>query len=282
MIVEANAKINLCLDVIRRRADGYHDLDMIMVPLELADQLEITIAEKDSLSSDDSSMPLDGTNTIMKAIREMRRVYGFTEGFHVHVQKKIPMEAGLAGGSSDAAAVIRGINEILELNRPLEELLPIGKAVGADVPFCIMNRAARVQGIGERVEPIQTNLDFSILLVKPSVGVSTGKAYRTLDFDICEHPDCQKVENALADSDFSKLCGSIGNTLEASAFVLAPKVSELKQRILQAGFEGVLMSGSGSTVFAVTRQKELLEKQAALLKQDYPFVCITKVKKADD
>ena len=282
MIVEANAKINLCLDVIRRRADGYHDLDMIMVPLELADQIEITIAEKDSLSSDDASMPLDGTNTIMKAIREMRRVYGFTECFRVHVQKKIPMEAGLAGGSSDAAAVIRGINEILGLNQSLEELLPIGKAVGADVPFCIMNRAARVQGIGERVEPIRTNLDFSILLVKPSVGVSTGKAYQTLDFDNCEHPDCQKVENALADSDFSKLCGSIGNTLESSAFVLAPKVSELKQRILQAGFEGVLMSGSGSTVFAVTRQKELLEKQAALLKHDYPFVCITKVKKADD
>lgn len=281
MIVEANAKINLCLNVIGRRANGYHDLDMIMIPLKLADQVEITLAQEDRLSSDDLNMPLDNTNTILKAIQKMRSVYGFTQRFHVHVQKRIPMEAGLAGGSSDAAAVIRGINKLLELNLPLQELLPIGKAVGADVPFCIMNCPARVQGIGERVEPILTNLDFSVLLVKPSVGISTKEAYQTLDFTRCAHPACDRTAAALKESNFSALCDSIGNTLESSAFTLAPKVCELKQRILQAGFEGVLMSGSGSTVFAITRNEKLLKEQAALLKQDYPFVEITEMKKTD-
>lgn len=280
MIVAANAKINLCLDVIRRRTDGYHDLDMIMVPLDLADQLEITQAPEDRLSSDDPNMPLNRTNTILKAIQEMRRVYTFSECFHVHVRKQIPMEAGLAGGSSDAAAVIRGLNELLGLNRPLRELLPIGKAIGADVPFCLMNCPARVQGIGERVEPIAANLDFSILLVKPAVGVPTGKAYQTLDFTTCEHPECQRVEDALKEADFSELCHTIGNTLETSAFVIAPEVYQLKQRILQAGFEGVLMSGSGSTVFAITRNQDLLKEQAERLKQDYPFVAITEMKKS--
>ncbi|MEG0978188.1 MAG: 4-(cytidine 5'-diphospho)-2-C-methyl-D-erythritol kinase [Bacilli bacterium] len=278
MIKQAHAKVNLALNVIGKRADGYHELEMIMVPLSLHDTIHIEISEQDSLRSDDPSMPCNDSNTIMKAIKLMRGKYALKHAYCVYVEKSIPMQAGLGGGSSDAATILKAINEIESLNLSEDELVLLGKQVGADVCFCIKDTCALVSGIGEKIEPFKNHCDFSMLLVKPAMGVSTKEAYETLDIQQAIHPDCSSVKEALNKDDFAYLCASLGNTLESSAFKIAPKVLELKQQLIDYGFEGVLMSGSGSTVFAITRNNELLERAKEAFKKQYPFVEVTKIK----
>lgn len=278
MIVKAPAKINLALNVVSRRADGYHELQMVMTPLLLHDTLHIEFSTKDELSSDDPLMPCDEHNTIIKAIKLMRKTYDLKHHYRVHVEKRIPMQAGLAGGSSDAAALMKAINEMEELHIPQEELIALGKQIGADVCFCIADRCAYVEGIGEVLKPIEHQFDIDVLLVKPNEGVSTKEAYQTLNLDVCAHPDCTKVIDALKQNDFLKLCASLGNSLESSAFPLAPQIQEVKDILKNYGFEGVLMSGSGSCVFALSQHKELLQKAEHELKDKFPFVELTKIK----
>lgn len=275
--MHANAKINLCLNVKGKRSDGYHDLEMIMVPLSLHDDLTISVSDQDELICEDQTMVLDDTNTITKALRMMRETYHIKECFKIHLIKRIPMQAGLAGGSSDAAAVLRGINDLLNLHIPLVELANLSKQIGADVPFCVMNTCAMVEGIGEIITPFEMSCDFDILLIKPKDGVPTGPAFQKLNFDVCGHPDVHDVKQACEQNDFDMLCENLGNSLEYSAFQIVPLIKEIKTELIQAGFEGVLMSGSGSTVFAITRNKQLIEATYDQLKQRYPFVCLTKV-----
>lgn len=278
--LQAHAKINLCLNVKGKRSDGYHDLEMVMVPLMLHDEIIICVSELDTLICEDETMTLDETNTITKAIKIMRETYHIQESFQIQLHKNIPMQAGLAGGSSDAAAVMLGINELLQLDIPKVELAQQSKNIGADVPFCVMNTCAVVEGIGEIITPIQMNCPFDILLVKPTQGVPTGPAFQRIDFSLCAHPDVQKVKVACEKNDYETLCESLQNSLEYSAFQMVPEISEIKTKLQQLGFDGVLMSGSGSTVFALTRNKQLLEQTAMDWKKLYPFVEITNIYKA--
>lgn len=256
MRVEANAKINLSLDVVRRREDGYHDLRMIMLPLTLHDVLEVTLAFEDTLVCTDPCVPLDERNLIFRALSYLRRVWGMQAHFRIVLEKNIPMEAGLAGGSADAGAIIRAAIQLAPIDAPLASIAREAVCVGADVPFCVLNQSARVEGIGEQVTPIKAACDFEILLVKPASGVSSAQAYRMLDFTQAEHPDIDLVERCLVQGDYAALCRSLGNTLEYSAFLLNPQVKQLKEMLLAQGADGVLMSGSGSTVFALGRNHE--------------------------
>ena len=151
MKIKANAKVNLVLDVVRRMDNGYHELDMIMVPLSLCDVLNVTIAEEDQIVCGEANFPLDESNTIYKAILLMREHFALKEHFHVEVEKRIPMQAGMAGGSADGAAMLKAIVSLCNLSVDEEEMLVIAKKIGADVPFCYVNEASRVQGIGEKV-----------------------------------------------------------------------------------------------------------------------------------
>ena len=205
MKVKAHAKINICLNVVCRRDDGYHELEMIMVPLMLHDELTITLSSEDCYTCSDAQLRMDETNTIVQAVELMRRTFSLSECFHVHVEKRIPAQAGLAGGSADAAAVMRGIRDLLKLDISLEERAQLGKQVGADVPFCIMETCALVKGIGERITPFAMPCDFHILLVKPAIGVPTGKAFSMLDFEKCDHPDCTAVMEVLQKGELKKL-----------------------------------------------------------------------------
>lgn len=277
--VKAHAKINLCLNVASRRNDGYHEMEMVMIPLDLHDELSIALANEDSLCCDNTSLELDETNTITKAIRLMRDTYQFKEHFKIDLKKHIPMQAGLAGGSSDAAAVMRAINEILKLNIPKVELSQLSKQIGADVPFCVMNTCAVVKGIGEKVEPIKMQCDFYILLVKPEEGVPTGKAFQMLDLKACEHPQCDEMKTACENNSFEGICKALGNSLEYSAFQMVPKLKLMKDELIDLGFEGVLMSGSGSTIFALTKNKLLIHSAVEKLKGKYDFVIETKIYK---
>ena len=272
MKIEANAKVNLVLDVVRRMENGYHELDMIMVPLSLCDVLDVEIAEEDKIVCGEANFPLDESNTIYKAILLMREHFHLKEHFCVHVEKKIPMQAGLAGGSADGAAMLKAILSLCNLKASEEEMILIAKKIGADVPFCYVNKASRVKGIGEKIRRFEINCPFYLLLVKPKEGVSTGLAFKGIDFNTCIHPDVDAMEKALKENEYETFLSTLGNTLEQSAFEITPVIKTIKEELKELGMDGVLMSGSGSTVFAITRDKEILEKAKASMINKYAFV----------
>ena len=278
----AYAKINLCLDVVRRREDGYHELEMIMAPVNLYDTLNFEFSDELRLQSNVPYLPLDRRNTIVKAIELLREEYGFKENFEITLQKHIPTQAGMAGGSTDGAAAIRALNKMLQLGMDNDKMVEIAKKVGADVPFCLRSRPAFVTGIGENLEHFRVHTPFYLLLVKPYKGVSTKVAFETLDFSCAEHPDCRRMREALIGNDYDGVLQSLGNTLEQSAFKLVPQIATIKQDLLALGFDGALMSGSGSTVFALTRDLELLEKGAAAMRKKAAFIRKTELRPQEE
>lgn len=273
----AYAKINLSLDVISKREDGYHELNMIMVPLDFYDLISIEISDEMSMESNAGYLPKTEKNTIIKAIEVMREEYGFTENFKIVVQKHIPTQAGLAGGSADAAAAIRIVKRLLKIDIPKKKMLELAKKVGADVPFCCLNKPSVVSGIGEKIEVFDAITDFHVLLVKPYKGVSTKMAFKMLDFNNVEHPNCKNMKDALVTGDYEKVIASLGNTLEQPSMQLVPEIAKIKAKLLELGMDGVLMSGSGSTVFGLTQSEECLNHAAIEMKKIASFVRKTKI-----
>ena len=268
----AYAKINLCLDVAGVREDGYHDLHMIMVPIDFYDVLEMNIADETTISLNRNFLPVNDKNTVIKAIHVRKETYNLTENFACNLVKHIPTQAGLAGGSADAAAAIRMIVKLCHLDLSREELIEVGKKVGADVPFCIFNEPAYVNGIGEELEPFKINTDFNILLVKPRRGVSTSAAFSRLDLEKAVHPDCLKMRKALETDDYLTVVDNLGNSLEKISCKLVPEIREIKKDLSYFGFDGVLMSGSGSTVFGITRKKDLVSRIGNVMKSKGYFI----------
>ncbi|BET20452.1 4-(cytidine 5'-diphospho)-2-C-methyl-D-erythritol kinase [Solobacterium moorei] len=273
----AYAKINLCLDVVGKREDGYHDLKMIMIPINFYDVLEMEFAEETTLELNRDYLPINDKNTIIKAIHIMQERYNIEEEFRCRLEKHIPTRAGLAGGSADAAAAIRMINRMCNLHLTKDEMIAAGKEVGADVPFCILNRPAFVEGIGEKITTFSCNPDFYLLLIKPRKGVSTAEAFHIVDEQEGIHPDCKAMQKALEYNDYEGIIVSLGNSMENAAMTLVPEIRKAKQDLLELGFDGVLMSGSGSTVFGITRDVELLDSSIDVLKKKRYFVRKTTV-----
>lgn len=273
----AYAKINLCLDVAGAREDGYHELKMIMVPINFYDVVDLEPALNMEMVMDKAFLPVDDRNTIVKAIHVMQKRYGFDYNFRCTLQKHIPTRAGLAGGSADAAAAIRILNRMLRLNMSREEMIEVGKAVGSDVPFCLINRPALVEGTGDRIYEFDCNPDFDLLLVKPRKGVSTKECFALVDEMKTDHPDCLKMREALVNNDYHGVVDSLGNSLEAPAVKLVSDIRNVKEDLVNAGFDGVLMSGSGSTVFGITRNTEMLEETMYEMKKKKYFVRHTKI-----
>lgn len=274
----AYAKINLSLDVVGKREDGYHELNMVMVPLEFYDVIDIEIADEMSMESNAGFLPKNEKNTIIKAIEVLREEYGFTENFKIAIQKHIPTQAGLAGGSADAAAAIRLVKKLLNLDMTRSKMLELAKQVGADVPFCCLNKPAVVSGIGEKIEVFDAITNFHVLLVKPFKGVSTKTAFNMLDFNEANHPDWLKMKSALMVGDYEGVINALGNTLEQPSMKLVPEIAKIKQKLLELGLDGVLMSGSGSTVFGLTRSEECLNHAAIEIKKIASFVRKTKIR----
>ena len=273
----AYAKINLGLDVVCRRDDGYHELNMIMVPIDFYDLCEVNISEQMSFHSNASYLPSDDKNTMLKAVNVMREHFGFAENFEIRLTKHIPSQAGLAGGSSDAAATMHMIKELLNLEADDETMIQLAKKVGADVPFCYMEQPAQVSGIGEKMEFFELNTDFYLFLAKPYRGVSTKKAFESLNFRTLRHPNIEAVREALENGNYYQMLGALGNSLEQTAFELVPQIREVKHELEDFGFDGALMSGSGSTVFAITRDRELLERAGTYFRSKGCFVRKTRI-----
>lgn len=276
MKLHANAKINLCLDVVRKRLDGYHEMNMIMTPLTFHDTLWIEPSNQEQYHCENSSLVFDEQNTIVKAVRLMRETFSIADFCNITLKKRIPMEAGLAGGSADAAAVLRYFHKQYALPCTIDELAALGKQIGADVPFCVKNCPALVQGIGEQLTIYDNICSFPVLLVKPKEGISTKEAFQRLDFSKCSHPDTMQAMQALIEKDKQTFYHCSGNTLEFSAFQMLPSLASIKEELYAYGFPFVLMSGSGSTIFALGETDEMVQRAEEYLKGRYPFVHATK------
>lgn len=263
MIVKANAKINLALNVLGKREDGYHELDMVMMPLDLHDSIEITEQppKYDTfVTCDDFSIETSQYNLGMIAVNKMKAHFKFTKAFRIHIHKCIPMSSGLGGGSADAAAVIKALVVMLKLKPTREELIEIAKTIGADVPFCLFNKPSRAQGIGERLMPITVKNRYYVLLVKPKKGLSTKAVFEKYDENIHENrANVDDVVEALKNGDLKLLTKSMGNDLEEHSMELVEEIKKIKESLKADGLDIVMMSGSGSSVFALSETKSKLQ-----------------------
>ena len=262
MELTANAKINLTLDILRKREDGYHDLQMVMQSVSLADELTVTPArgEAGTAVSDLHFLPTGGKNLAQMAAAAFRAATGLGGEVDVSIRKHVPVCAGLAGGSADAAAVMKGMNRLFDLDAPLSQLMEYGVSIGADVPYCILGGTALAEGIGEKLTPLPPIPACRILAAKPDISVSTRYVYEHLDArGIPCHPDIDGMEAAVRAGDLPGILCRMANVLEAVTVPAHPVISTLKNRMLKLGAEGSLMSGSGPTVFGI-----FTDPQAAL------------------
>lgn len=278
MKVKAYAKINLALDVIGKRDDGYHELEMVMAPITLHDLIYInTIPSGIEIDSNSKIMPTDQRNIMYKVIALMKERYNIKKGVKIFVYKHIPTQAGLAGGSADGAAVIKAMNKLFYLNLNNEQMAALGKEVGADIPFCIFQKMAFVSGVGEKIQLIERPFECKVLLVKPKRGVSTKKSFGSLDLTQASHQDCRLMVKGIEEGNYQAVIDNLQNTLEAPSIKMVPEIAKIKEEMLKIGFDGALMSGSGSCVFGLTRSNMILEKGMKYFKGKYYFVRKTEI-----
>lgn len=261
--VKAYAKINLGLDVIRKRPDGYHDVRMIMQTVNLYDTITIKKTKFHSITihSNLYYLPTDQKNLAYKAVQIFRENYPFRDGLSIILNKRIPVAAGLAGGSADAAATLKGLNQLFQTGLTLEELMRLGLKLGADVPYCLLMGTALSEGIGEILNPLPPLPDCRILLVKPDVNVSTKYVYENLRLNEgISHPDIDLMIEALNESNLHKLTSQMRNILETVTAKEYPIIEEIKKIMINKGALASLMSGSGPTVFGIFDSQEKAEK----------------------
>lgn len=262
LLLKSYAKINLCLNIKHNREDGYHELDMIMVPVELHDSIlmsEVKKAPDNYVTIDDFSLGAIDYNLATLAIDKMAAKYKFKNKFRVFIHKVIPIKAGMGGGSSNAAFAMKGVNKYLKLNIPDEELMEIAAPLGADIPFFIKCQPSRCQGVGEKLEPIFIKNNYYVLIVKPKQGCSTKDVFALFD----KNPqfnagNVDEVINALANGDDELLAKAMFNTLQPYAIELVPEIKAIIDLLHNEGLNMVQMSGSGSAVFALSTDKKKL------------------------
>lgn len=252
--LRAMAKINLGLDVLGKREDGYHDLRMIMQTVSLFDRitLRMTKASGIRIQTNLGFLPADASNLAVRAAQLLFDEFSLEGGLFIDLEKHIPVAAGLAGGSSDAAAVLFGVNELFDLKLTREQLMERGLKLGADVPFCVLRGTALAEGVGEILTSTRPMPPCHILLAKPPVHVSTKFVFGNLRADeILTHPDIDGQLKALEDGDLKALADKMGNVLEAVTVPAYPVIRELKAKMMEGGAIGAMMSGSGPTVFGL-------------------------------
>lgn len=276
--LRAYAKVNLGLDVVRKREDGYHEVSMIMQTVKLFDRLHFEKQQEDTieLTTNLKFLPVDENNLVYKVVRQLKEEFQIKEGIRIHLDKHIPVAAGMAGGSSDCAAALFGMNRMFGLNLSRKELMERGVKLGADVPYCIMRGTALSEGIGEILTPLPPMPDCYIVIAKPPISVSTKYVYEHLDLPNLEHhPNISAMVEALKNNDLKGITATMENVLETVTIHEYPVIKDIKTMMLQAGAENALMSGSGPTVFGIFTDKELAVKandtiyQSGLAKQVY-------------
>ena len=252
--IKALAKINLGLDVVRRRGDGYHEVRMIMQTIHLFDRLQImrNRSGKITMSANLSFLPTNENNLVYKAAKLLKDEFLIRDGIHVKLYKHIPVAAGMAGGSTDAAAVLYGLNRMFGLGLSKEELMQRGVKLGADVPYCVMRGTALAEGIGEKLTALPPMVKCPVLIAKPQIGVSTRFVYENLKLDEhTQHPDIDRLQADIAAKDLHAIAADMGNVLETVTIPNYPVIAQIKEHMRKHGALNAMMSGSGPAVFGL-------------------------------
>lgn len=262
MKYKALAKINLGLDVVRKREDGYHEVRMIMQNIGICDELDMRVTETPGivLETDRADLPTDEGNLVYRAAKILMDEYGVAQGIHIFLKKQIPVAAGMAGGSSDAAAAMIGVNELFELGLTQQELMERAVQIGADVPYCLMGGTALAEGIGEVLSKLPSMPECMILIAKPPINVSTKFVYGNLKANELEkHPDIDGMIRDLEEKNLDHMCQIMENVLETVTVPAYPIIDKIKQLMTDTGALGAMMSGSGPTVFGIFTDQEKAE-----------------------
>jgi 4-diphosphocytidyl-2-C-methyl-D-erythritol kinase len=252
--IKALAKINLGLDVVRRREDGYHEVRMVMQTIHLYDTLEIkkSTASGIAIRSNLPFLPVNENNLVYRAGQLLMDEFGIHDGVSVELHKRIPVAAGMAGGSTDAAAMLYGMNRLFDLGMTRSELMAHGEKLGADVPYCLMRGTALAEGIGEKLTSLPPMIKCPVLIAKPSISVSTKFVYQNLKLDAdTVHPDINRLVRNIRRKNYEGICSDMGNVLESVTIPAYPVVQQIKEQMLASGADAAMMSGSGPTVFGL-------------------------------
>ena len=261
--LKALAKINLGLDVVRRREDGYHEVRMIMQTIHLYDRLDIKRTKESGIQiqTNLSFLPVNENNLIYKAAKLLMDEFSITDGVSVKLDKRIPVAAGMAGGSTDAAAMLFGMNRLFSLGLTKRQLMERGVQIGADVPYCIMRGTALAEGIGEELSPLAPMVKCPVLIAKPSISVSTKFVYQNLKLDdTTVHPDIDLLIEDIRAKNLYDIAAHMGNVLETVTIPNYPVIDEIKKHMLSHGAVGAMMSGSGPTVFGLFDDEDTAKK----------------------
>lgn len=276
--VKALAKINLGLDVVRKREDGYHEVRMVMQTIHLFDRLEIEKNQSGQITmkTNLSFLPTNENNLVYKAAKLLVDEFHIKDGIHVDLKKHIPVAAGMAGGSTDAAAVLYGVNKIFNLGLTKEQLMERGVKIGADVPYCIMRGTALAEGIGEELSALPPMVKCPVLIAKPAINVSTKFVYENLKLDdTIVHPDIDQLVTDIRKKDLQQIASHMGNVLETVTIPAYPIIADIKNHMMEHGAINSMMSGSGPTVFGLFENEETAKsayeamKTSGLAKQVY-------------
>lgn len=276
--VKALAKINLGLDVTGKREDGYHEVSMVMQTIHLFDRLEIVKNQSGNITIETNLpfLPINENNLVYKAANLLYDEFGIKDGIHVNLQKRIPVAAGMAGGSTDAAAMLYGMNKIFDLGLSIPELMERGVKIGADVPYCLMRGTALAEGIGEKLTALPPMVKCPVLIAKPPVNVSTRFVYENLRLDeTLVHPDIRGLIEDIKAKDLYKIAEDMGNVLETVTIPAYPVIEDIRAHMKNHGAVGAMMSGSGPTVFGLFDSERTAEaaydamKASGLAKQVY-------------
>lgn len=269
--VKAYAKINLGLDVVGRLDNGYHEVKMVMQTVGICDVLSFEKADAGiTLTTDSGELPTDENNLIYKAAELMFETYGIPGGIRIHLQKSIPIAAGMAGGSTDAAATMKGINRLFDLGCSLRELMELGVKIGADVPYCVLGGTALAEGIGEILTPLPPAPECFLLVAKPDINVSTKYVYEHLDAEgVTVHPDIDGMVQAIEEGSLQGILNRMGNVLENVTIKAHPVIDELKERMRELGAVGSMMSGSGPTVFGIFLEEAKAQEACGRIKEEH-------------
>ena len=270
MRLRAMAKINLGLDVTKKRADGYHEVRMVMQTIRMYDQIDIEVSRQAGvrLQTNLPYLPVNDNNLVSRAAKLLMEEFNIKEGLDINLKKVIPVAAGLAGGSSDAAATMVGVNRIFKLGLSTEDLMKRAVTMGADIPYCIMRGTALAEGIGEELTVLPSAPACYVLIGKPSISVSTKFVYGNLKVDeIVNRPNIDGIVEAIKQNDFGQMIANMGNVLEEVTIPAYPIIDEIKQAMMEAGAVKALMSGSGPTVFGLFDDKEKAETACHALRE---------------
>ncbi len=266
MIIKAFAKINLAIDVKKKDENGYHDIDMVTLPITLHDVLEMEqLISRHGIfiTSDDPSLICDEGNLAFKALKAMEDNFSFSKGYRIQIYKRIPMNAGLGGGSADAAGIIRAICKLYNMDAHDPKIIKVARSIGSDVPFCLLNKPARVLGTGENIIPLDSKLDYHVIIIKPHKGLSTKDVYEkydTIPEEEREHPDISALIEAIKIGDEQKMFKNMKNGLYKPASLLCPVISGILNDFKKMGFPLYSMTGSGNACFALSKDLEQIEK----------------------